>query len=152
MGGRAGDGSVGESACFPAWQPSSVSRIQRWREFWQVRLPPTLEKNIKIEENHYRSALGNSWHLPSALWWQSPSFVLLMSSACPLALLPCSLDSPVPGAPSSALVWLTSDTYNLTSLFPPVDRTRNWMQRIYAGDVTRVSVKTNTVENSTLFC
>lgn len=59
MGGRAGDGSVGESACFPAWQPSSVPRIQRWRESWQVLLPPTLEKYIKIEENHYRRALGN---------------------------------------------------------------------------------------------
>lgn len=71
-----------------------------------------------------------------------------MSSTCPQA-------SPNSPSSSSALwtlgvcslwlhplhsplaVWLTLDTCNLTSLFPPVERTRNWMQRASAGDVTQ---------------
>lgn len=153
-GGRAGDGSVGESTCFPAWQPSSVPRIQRWRESWQVwHFPLTLEKNIKIEENHYRTALGNELtfalcSLVTFSWWAQlvPRlfFPCFLDSWCSLGLHPLHsflllCDSLLTPAilPLSSLLWKGQGT-----------GCRGYMQ----AALLRVSVKTNTVENSTLFC
>lgn len=88
---RTGDGSVAQVPVSQPDNPVQCPEPIRWKESDKfssdlyMTLPPTLEKYIKIEENHYRMALGNGLKFCSLLWWQCPSFVLLMSSTCPQA-------------------------------------------------------------------